>query len=149
MSEEAVIEMSSAINRQAARTRADGQIHDATFAFKEGFGITFQCTDEPVHVAGPRLKSHCKLRKYREKAERWFGLCMSSTGPDVRFGVSLTHPWTEDQDMNERTRDMAVPIPIEQALSALLSARSREKKAGRNDPCPCGSGSKYKKRCLS
>ncbi|WP_243658485.1 SEC-C metal-binding domain-containing protein [Paraburkholderia sp. BL9I2N2] len=44
---------------------------------------------------------------------------------------------------------MAVPIPIEQALSALLSARSREKKAGRNDPCPCGSGSKYKKRCLS
>ncbi|OUL72754.1 nuclease-related domain-containing protein [Paraburkholderia hospita] len=149
MSEEAVIEMSSAINRQAARTRADGQIHDATFAFKEGFGITFHCTDEPPHVAGPRLKSHCELRKYKEKAERWFGLCMSSTGPDVRFGVSLTHPWTEDLAMNERTRDMAAPVQVEQALSALLSARSREKKVGRNDPCPCGSGSKYKKCCLS
>ncbi|UCF58139.1 MAG: type I methionyl aminopeptidase [Deltaproteobacteria bacterium] len=27
--------------------------------------------------------------------------------------------------------------------------RDREKKVGRNDPCPCGSGLKYKKCCLS
>ncbi|MEW6094070.1 MAG: SEC-C metal-binding domain-containing protein [Chloroflexota bacterium] len=28
------------------------------------------------------------------------------------------------------------------------SVRPRKKKAGRNDPCPCGSGRKYKKCCL-
>jgi len=47
----------------------------ATFAFKEGSGITFHCTDEPVSVAGPRLESYCALRKYKEKATEWFGLC--------------------------------------------------------------------------
>ena len=26
--------------------------------------------------------------------------------------------------------------------------RSREKKVGPNDPCPCGSGKKYKKCCM-
>jgi len=26
---------------------------------------------------------------------------------------------------------------------------TKEKQAGRNDPCPCGSGKKYKKCCLN
>ena len=26
--------------------------------------------------------------------------------------------------------------------------RNREKKVGRNDPCPCGSGKKYKQCCM-
>jgi len=75
MSEQAVTEMSRAVDRLAARTRADGKVHNATFAFKEGSGITFHCTDEPVSVAGPRLESYCALRKYKEKATEWFGLC--------------------------------------------------------------------------
>ncbi|MFM0667461.1 YecA family protein [Paraburkholderia sediminicola] len=149
MSEQAVTEMSRVIDRLAARTRSDGQIHDATFAFKDDSGITFHCTDEPTHVAGSRLKSHCQLRKYKEKAERWFGLCISSKGPDVRFGVSLTYPWTEDVGMDERTQEMSAPMPIDRALSAILGGHGRAKKVGRNDPCPCGSGSKYKKCCLS
>ena len=28
------------------------------------------------------------------------------------------------------------------------ASRPREQKVGRNDPCPCGSGKKYKKCCL-
>lgn len=75
MSEQAVTEMSRAVDRLAPRTRADGKVHNATFAFKEGSGITFHCTDEPVSVAGPRLESYCALRKYKEKATEWFGLC--------------------------------------------------------------------------
>lgn len=149
MSEQAVTEMSRAVDRLAARTRADGKVHDATFAFKEGSGITFHCTDEPAHVAGPRLESYCKLRKYREKAREWFGLCMSSTGPDVRFGVSLVLPWTQDENMDEKTKGMQAPVPIDQAMDALMRGRNRAKKVGRNDLCPCGSGRKYKKCCLN
>lgn len=104
MNEQAVTEMSRAIDRLAARTRADGKVHDATFGFKEGSGITFHCTDEPSNVAGPRLKSHCKRRKYREKASQWFGLCMTSMGPDVRFGISLVFPWNQDEQMDEKTK---------------------------------------------
>ena len=63
MSEQAINEMSRAVDRLAARTRADGKVHDATFGFKEGSGITFHCTDEPTEVAGHRLESYCTLRK--------------------------------------------------------------------------------------
>lgn len=149
MSEQAVTEMSRVVDRLAARTRTDGKVHDATFAFKNGSGITFHCTDEPAHVAGPRLESYCKLRKYKEKAQEWFGLCMSSKGPNVRFGISLTYPWIQDANMDAMTRDMQAPMPIDQALAALQSGRSRAKKVGRNAPCPCGSGRKYKKCCLN
>ena len=148
MSEQAVIEMSRAVDRLAARTRADGKVHDATFGFKESFGITFHCTDEPADVAGPRLKAYCALRKYREKAGQWFGLCMSSTGPDVRFGVSLVFPWVRDENMDEKTKGMQAPVPIDQGLEALMMRRNRAKKIGRNDPCPCGSGRKFKKCCF-
>ena len=149
MSEQAVTEMSRAVDRLAARTRADGKVHDLTFGFKEGSGITFHCTDEPSSVAGPRLESYCTLRKYREKASQWFGLCMSSTGPDVRFGVSLVFPWNQDEKMDEKTKDMKEPDPIDQAIQKLMIGRSRASKTGRNDPCPCGSGRKYKKCCLN
>jgi len=149
MSEQAVTEMSRAVDRLAARTRADGKLHDATFAFREGSGITFHCTDEPTHVAVHRLESYCTLRKYREKAKEWFGLCMSSTGPDVRFGISLVFPWIQNEEMDEKTKGMQAPVPIDQALQVLMRGRNRAKKIGRNDPCPCGSGRKYKKCCLN
>jgi hypothetical protein len=123
------------------------KLHDASFAFKEGAGITFHCSDEPENIAGPRLKSYCAHRKYREKSAEWFGLCMSSTGPDVRFGVSLVFPWVQDTKMDEKTKDMRQPVPISQALQALMMGRKRAGKIGRNDPCPCGSGRKYKKCC--
>ncbi len=150
MSEQAVTEMSRAVDRVAARTRADRKLHDATFSFKEGSGITFHCTDEPPHVAGPRLESYCELRKYREKAGKWFGLCMSSSGPNVRFGVSLVFPWIQDKNMDEKSKRMQALVSIDQALDALLMrGRNRAKKIGRNDPCPCGSGHKFKKCCLN
>ena len=149
MSEQAVTEMSRAVDRVAARTRDDGKVHDVTFGFKEGTGITFHCTDEPVQVAGPRLESYCELRKYKEKAKEWFGLCMSSMGPNVRFGVSLDFPWSQNEDMDEKTKKMQAPLPIDQALDALMRGRNQTRKVGRNDPCPCGSGHKYKKCCLS
>lgn len=148
MGEQAVTEMSRAVNSVAARTRADGKLHDVTFGFKEGSGITFHCTNEPLQVAGPRLESYCERRKYKEKAGEWFGLCMSSLGPNVRFGVSLTFPWIHDENLDEVTKVMKAPLPIDMALDALLNGRTRPKKIGRNDPCHCGSGLKFKKCCL-
>ena len=35
-----------------------------------------------------------------------------------------------------------------QAVPAPAAPISREPKVGRNDPCPCGSGKKFKKCCL-
>ena len=32
--------------------------------------------------------------------------------------------------------------------TAVSASRQKKKKVGRNDPCPCGSGKKYKNCCL-
>lgn len=52
-----------------------------------------------------------------------------------------------------RQRILAMDMPSEELRMSLLkeiaSAQTADKpkKVGRNDPCPCGSGKKYKKCC--
>lgn len=149
MNGQAVTEMSLVVGRLAARTRVDGKAHDCSFAIQESSGITFHCTDEPLNIAGPRLASYCKHRKYKEKAQEWFGLCLSSKELTVRFGVTMNYPWTQDTHMDENTRNMQAPMPIDQVIQSVLNGSGRAKKVGRNDPCSCGSGLKYKKCCLN
>ena len=45
-----------------------------------------------------------------------------------------------ESDKDEDIRDLEL-------LQCKVTTATSEKKAGRNDPCPCGSGKKYKKCC--
>ena len=149
LSEDAFKDISRAIDRLATCARADGMHHDLTFGFgANGPGLTVYCNDDPESIAGPRLQSYCERRKYKERASKWFGLCMSPTGPNVRFGISLSYPWEQSDTMDEATRDMRTPESPREVYKALFRGKSRRKKIGRNEPCPCGSGLKYKKCCL-
>lgn len=149
LSEDTVKNTSLAIDKLAARARADGRHHDLTLGFGTGkTGLTVHCSDDPESIAGPRLLSHCKRRKYKEKASKWFGLCMSPQGPNVRFGISLSYSWAQSEAMDEATRGMRAPMTSAEAFAGLLQGKMHRKKIGRNDPCPCGSGIKYKKCCL-
>ncbi len=40
-------------------------------------------------------------------------------------------------------------VPVPSATSVPNKASTQSKKIGRNEPCPCGSGKKYKKCCLN
>ena len=44
-----------------------------------------------------------------------------------------------DEKTSDENSQQAAPVPIHRS----------EPKIGRNDPCPCGSGKKYKKCCLA
>ncbi len=148
LSEDSVKEVSHAIERLAALARADGKHHDLTLGYGAcDAGLTVHCNNYPASVATLHLQSHCKRRKYKEKASRWFGLCVAPGRPSIRFGVSLSYPWVQSDEMDEATRDMQTPMPSEEALKALLQGKSLRKKTGPNAPCPCGSGRKYKKCC--
>jgi preprotein translocase subunit SecA len=46
---------------------------------------------------------------------------------------------TKLQEIGEKAHDIS--------KVALSAGASKKKKIGRNDPCPCGSGKKYKKCC--
>ncbi|WP_062196597.1 nuclease-related domain-containing protein [Caldimonas taiwanensis] len=149
LSEDTVKTTSQAIDKLALLASSDGKHHDLTLGFRSGeTGLTVHVSDDADLICAQRLRSHCERRKYKERANQWFGLCMSPKGPNVRFGISLSYPWAHSEAMDAVTRDMRAPMPPAEAFTALLQGKIHRKKIGRNAPCPCGSGKKYKKCCL-
>lgn len=92
------------------------------------------------------LETYCAKRKHRERAAQWFGVSLGLDG-QVQFGVTLDFPWELSKELDQLTVDMKPASRGSDVLTEHLKDVSR-KKAGRNDPCPCGSGLKYKKCCL-
>ena len=148
MSGEAFDNLSRIIDRQARRAAQDGDPHDVTMMFDDGSGLTVVCSGEPDNVAAPKLASYCTHRKYRQKADRWFGLCLTPGDARLRFGVRLSHPWKQDDALDFATANMIEPTSMDLAYERAFRGGRMRAKVGRNDPCPCGSGRKYKKCCI-
>ena len=147
LSESTVIEVSACIDRLARRAISDGKSHDVTVGLGSGgTGLTIHINNDPIAVAGPALQRHCHARKYTEHAQTWFGLCVRPKDQALRFGINLEFPWEPDDNMDALTKDMGKPGKLPTLLREAAKARA---KVGRNDPCPCGSGKKYKKCCLT
>lgn len=147
LGEEAVGFISEAIDQISQGAITDGKNHDFTGSFGEvGTGLTIHCNNDPIVVAGPRLEHHCQARKYTERAKSWFGVCIRPNDQALRFGINLEFPWEHNDAMDLLTKDMSKSTQISPLL---LRPGSRTEKVGRNAPCPCGSGKKYKKCCLS
>ncbi len=131
------------ITRQAY---LDGKRHDITLASnKPPGGITFHCNPKPSLEAIALLETYCVKRKYQQRAAQWFGISVDLAG-QVQFGVTLDYPWEASCEMDRVTAEMK---PFSNARDTLPqhSREVRRLKLGRNDPCPCGSGLKYKKCC--
>jgi hypothetical protein len=144
LAEKTVVNISNAIDAMAQKSATDGRHHDMTMPMGEsGEGITVHCNTIPVPGAGPKLEGHCLLRKYRAKALRWFGICIA---PDasLRFGVSLNFAWEPDPKMEQ----VISAFPGHGSFVDMSAIDGRRRKIGRNDPCPCGSGRKFKKCCM-
>ena len=68
---------------------------------------------------------------------------------------TVAHLFMIQSVREEEERERARRRKVEQQLDAAKAAgvvapaqqRKKEKKVGRNAPCPCGSGKKYKKCC--
>jgi hypothetical protein len=122
----------------------DGKAHDATIAIgNEGSGLTVHCNSFPATIAANELSRHCELRKYTSKAKTWFGLAVQPGDGQVRFGLMFEYPWQKNAGMDAATAKMPAPNSMEDANKILKGGAGR--KIGRNEPCPCGSGLKYKK----
>ena len=126
------------------RTRADGKTHDFTIGGDYG-GIAFHCNPAPSEAAMRKLGVYCECRKYKQRAQRWFGLSVDPKG-NLQFGVALDFDWLQSDEMDLATADMQDAAPA--ATLSELVRRAQRVKVGRNDPCPCGNGTKFKKCCL-
>lgn len=129
------------------RSKEDGKNHDLTLSFGGmGTGLTIHCNDNHPSVAMPRLRNHCEQRKYTQKANSWFGICIGAFFPKVKFGVNLEHEWTQSDRMDELVRDLP---KIQKGDIFDFGARTaKQLRTRRNERCPCGSGRKYKNCCL-
>lgn len=147
LDEGTVLEVSAGIEQLAKQGIVDGKNHDLTVRLSNsGTGLTIHCNDDQIDVACPALQRHCLVRKYIERAQTWFGVCVRPRDQTLRFGLNLCFPWEQDDSMDELTKNMGKPSKLTALLREVAKART---KVGRNDPCPCGSGKKYKKCCLT
>ena len=148
MSGDAFDNLSRIIDRQAHRAAQDGKPHDVAMVFDDASGFTIMCSGEPDGEAAQRLAMLCTRRKYRQKASRWFGMCLTPGEAQLRFGLRLSDPWEQDDALDKVTANMIEPMPPELAYERAFRGGRASPKAGRNDPCPCDSGRKYKKCCI-
>lgn len=130
--------------------RKDGKHHDLTLGISEdSSGLTIHCNDDSDAEAAKRLDRHCELRKYEQKANQWFGVCIGSKSKRLRFGVNKDFKWEQSNEMDEVTKDLPKPQSLKGKNKVNFQTVTRKsKKIGRNENCPCGSGKKYKKCCL-
>ncbi|QDW53434.1 nuclease-related domain-containing protein [Burkholderia sp. KBS0801] len=148
MDEDACRDVHRALEIITRKAQFDGRRHDVTLASSTPpCGVSFHCNPTPSPEAIAVLETHCAKRKYRQRAAQWFGVSVSPDG-QVQFGVTLDFPWEISDEMERLTTDMKPASNVRDALAQYSRKVSRQK-LGRNDPCYCGSGRKYKKCCLS
>jgi hypothetical protein len=134
----------------ARRTRTDGRPHDFTLGFDAGdAGLTIHCSRAAPHDAARVLADHCRRRKYVHRADNWFGLLVGETDGLPKLSIAVRFPWKRDTRLDAQTQGMILNGNRGYAQSSPSRRGADGSKIGRNDPCPCGSGKKFKKCCMA
>lgn len=147
MDGDSCITVHRAIDGLTKMGKMDGQRHDFVLGMTEpGTGICFHCNPTPSEAAVRTLELHCAKRKYAQRTANWFGVSVGLQG-EIQFGITLDFPWEQSSEMDELTKAMKPSSSLGSAMKMVERALV-PKRHGRNDQCPCGSGSKYKRCCL-
>lgn len=134
----------------ARRTRTDSRPHDFTLGFDAGeAGLTIHCSRAPPRDAAEALAGHCRRRKYVHRSDKWFGLLVRETDGLPKRIIAVRFPWKRDVRMDALTQGMVLNGNRGVAQPGPIGRAPDGAKIGRNDPCPCGSGKKFKKCCIA
>lgn len=140
LSEDTATRVSNAVDELSAKALADGAPHDFTIG-SAGEGLTVHISDLPMHISEPKLRRHCERKKYQQHAKRWFGILISPFGATIRAIGKLNFKWQRDPHLEAE-------IAATPGTRRYTKPRGEDgRKLGRNDPCPCGSGEKFKRCC--
>ncbi len=116
---------------------ADRRSHDARLLFTgESIGITILCEPESRATLKRKLLSLAAIAKYKSKADVWLALGGLSTSPNLVDDIAFAkYKWEENTEMEKLASNLR---------GNLMTFDGG--KIGKNQPCPCGSGKKFK-RC--
>ena len=125
MSEQALREFDNGCELVKELARNDGLGHDFSILMAGGkFGITVHCNASPSGIAKARLLDHCHRRKYDQRSGRWFGLCLSPSNDEPRFGVRVEFPWEQSDEMQERIKVLGKPS---KSISSIIDLARRKR----------------------
>jgi preprotein translocase subunit SecA len=93
------------------------------------------------------------LQEYKKESFDLFDMMRERVENDIVQKLFRFEPMTEEQVIEQRARqqraapriELSAPPKVEGQRPQQAAANRGEVKVGRNDPCPCGSGKKYKK----
>lgn len=107
-------------------------------------------------MKGGRLVRQENCLRYDHERETWGGIITIAVQHEIDHLNGICIPWKEGSEEIIREKVQIKSVPIGQDFDKpnlggdmFLPIKSiPSEKTGRNDPCPCGSGKKYKKCCL-
>lgn len=99
-----------------------------------------------IDVLGIELPEADQWRRRRDQKERRVAANLHKMERMIVPKVVWTPPWRNEPSLPDVEDDQDEPAPVEPA-APVQPIRREGAKVGRNDPCPCGSGKKYKKCC--
>ena len=146
MSERSVSNASIALEKLTQQTRQYGSEHDfSVLSDDRTTGISFFTGLTKTRELIEKISGYCKLKKYQQKVEKWFGILINASDGRIIFGTVGEGPWKFNAEM-----DRAAKMLLRKPSVDLRQVRnSLGRKVGRNEPCICGSGRKYKICCLT
>jgi SEC-C motif len=140
MGRESATQLSRGLEYLTRQTRETRGHHNCTIGSGRDTGLTIHC-NYPRSAEDPgRLERHVLAKKYQMKAPSWFGVGVDAFDGSLLFGYNAEFEWEKNDELEEATRTLSRDSGIK-----FVDGKPRKRKVGRNDPCPCGSGKKYKK----
>jgi hypothetical protein len=130
------------IKKMRETSLRDNHDHDFTMLLKEfKRGVMFSVAPAITPEYLEKMDHHCKLKMYQTRFDEWIIIYidLSKEGSNLYDFRIYNDKWKYDMDMERRLERYKAWKMIEHNKSG--------KKIGRNDPCPCNSGLKYKKCC--
>jgi hypothetical protein len=148
--DEAIVEplISTLLDLNANEARAEIEA-----AFRENLVdemmVTLGCVNDELR---PEAPDECNRGPHHSQTE------ISDTVEELRGWNWQTETWEEEEDefgddfddllLTDYARKASTWLDAEPRYAPPATIRNDASRVGRNDPCPCGSGKKYKKCCL-
>ncbi|PZV14801.1 MAG: hypothetical protein DCF20_12545 [Pseudanabaena sp.] len=131
---------------KAKSSNIDGNPHQLIMTIdEETTGLIIHCNNAPIHICRSQLKKHCEQRKYTERLQKCVGICLNPKNLQIKFLLELDYDW----EFSDKKEEAVKNLTNMQHMKPFASKYKIEKKVGRNQLCPCGSGKKYNKCCFN
>lgn len=119
----------------------EGRDEDFTLIFSHSnLGLTFSISSNRNRDSIRKANAYCELKMYQLRLSKWILLTIDLNNDSEAYDFRvLNKEWSYDPRMEEEVRQYR-----SQKLEQFFAT---DRKLGRNDPCPCHSGLKYKKCC--